>query len=111
MPRRRVRPLHLVAFAGFFLVELVLANLRVARDVVSPGLRLQAAIVRFPTAARTPFELATLASTISMTPGSLCLEVDAERGELLLHTLYAPDRDQFLADVARTERMLLRALR
>jgi multicomponent Na+:H+ antiporter subunit E len=102
---------HAVAFIGFFLYELVLANLRVAYEVVTPTHRMTAGIVRVQTNTRTDFELTSLANSITMTPGTLSLEVDSETHDLYVHTLFLTSREAFLADIARMERLLLKALR
>lgn len=104
-------PLRLVRSLLRFLLEVVVANLRVAREVATPGFSMQAAIIAVPTRTRTRAELVTLANAISLTPGTLTLEADEERGTLYVHTLYAPSREEFLADVARLEDVVLDAMR
>lgn len=102
---------HVVVFVGFFLYELVLANLRVAYEVVTPTHHMRAAIVRVRTNTRTDLELTSLANAITMTPGTLSLEVDPETNDLYVHTLFLDSRDEFLADLAQMERLLLKAMR
>lgn len=102
---------YAVIFAFVFLYELVLANLRVAWEAVTPGYSMQAGIVRVPTDCQTEWEMMFLANTLTMTPGTLSLEVDTTTRDLYVHTLYVTDRDQFIADVHSIERVLLRALR
>lgn len=102
---------HAVVFVGFFLYELVLANVRVAYEVLTPTHHMRAAIVRVTTNTRTDLELTSLANAITMTPGTLSLEVDSEAHTLYVHTLFLNSRDEFLADVARMERLLLKAMR
>lgn len=110
--RALTRPFRIVGFALYFLRELVVANLRVARDVLSPGMpNLRAGIVRFPTRTRPGWERTTLANAITMTPGTLTLEVDDAHDALYVHTLYAEDREAFTASLQAMEHHLLRALR
>jgi multicomponent Na+:H+ antiporter subunit E len=104
-------PLRLVRFAGFFLWQLVAANLRLAREVATPGLRVSAAITEVPTRCRTPLELVLFANAITLTPGTITLEADEERMVLYVHGMFVPDRDGFLASLARMEDELLRAAR
>lgn len=102
---------HLAWFGVIFLRELVLANVKVAREVVTPGFQMQAGIVRVPTDCRTDLEMLLFANTITMTPGTLSLEVDTDTRDLYVHTLYVTSRDTFVADMRRIERVLLKALR
>lgn len=102
---------HIVFALAFFIYELVWANARLAWDVVTPGLPSTAGIILFPTDARTPVEYFLVANAISMTPGTLTLEIDADEHHLFVHTLYADDREKFLAQIRGLERVLLRAVR
>ena len=104
-------PLRLVASLLRFLLEIVRANLRVAYEVATPGFRMQPAIMAVPTRARGSVELVLLANAVSLTPGTLTLEVDEQRRVLYVHTLYAPTRDEFLAGIMRLEDILLDATR
>jgi len=102
---------YLLWFVVVFLYELAVANARLAWDVLTPGLPLTPAIVRVPTNTRTDLEMLLLANTITMTPGTLSLEVDHHRRDLYVHTLYYEDRERFIADIQKLERVLLKALR
>src|SRR5687768_16492855 len=62
-------------FAGFFLWELVLANLRVARDVAAPGYDLTPGIIQLPLDVSSDAEVLLLAALINLTPGSVALDV------------------------------------
>lgn len=101
----------MAAFLLFFLWELVLANLRVAVEVLTPGFSMTPGIIRVPTSTESEWELMLLANAISMTPGTLSLDVSDDGRDLFVHTLYATSRDEFLEQIARMERVLLRATR
>jgi multicomponent Na+:H+ antiporter subunit E len=108
LPRRLP---HIVWFMLVFVRELVVANARVAWEIVTPGLRLEPGIVRVPTDCRTDLETMLLANTITMTPGTLSLEVDTDTRDLYVHSLYVQDREAFIADIHALERVLLKAMR
>lgn len=111
MTRRLTQPLRILRFLYVFLVELVVANARVAWEIVTPGLSLRPAIVRVPTRTRNAWERTLLANTITMTPGTLTLEVDETSGDLYVHCLYVNDRESFRAEIAKLEDVLLEAMR
>ncbi len=106
-PAPALWPLRIVRSLVIFLVELVKANLRVALEVLTPGFRMTAGIVRVPTRARTPLELVLLANAISLTPGTLTLEVDEQDRVLYVHGLYVTSRSEFLRGIARIEDLVL----
>lgn len=99
-----------LAFAALFVRELVIANAIVAYEVLTPGLRLEPGIVAVPTSCTTDIQMMMLANTLTMTPGTLSVEVDTETRELYVHGLYVRSRESFVADVHRIERVLLRGL-
>ena len=100
-------PLRLVRALARVRVELIKANLRVASEVATPGVSMQAAILAVPTRARNLLEAVLLANAVSLTPGTLTLEVDEERRILFVHALYAPTREAVLADIRRLEDLIL----
>lgn len=111
MLHRLLQPVRIVWALLYFLYELVLANARLAWDVATPGIPEHRAIIRVDTDARTSAEVWIVACAISMTPGTLTLEADRERGQLYIHTLYGEDRDAFVRQIAAFERVLLGAVR
>jgi multicomponent Na+:H+ antiporter subunit E len=100
-------PLRFVRSMLLFLLELIKANLRVAYEVLTPGFSMRAAIIEVPTRTRSSLEAVLLANAISLTPGTLTLEVDEDTRTLYVHALYVPSREEFLADIARLEDLLL----
>ena len=81
----------LLAFAGHFLVDLVRSSLQVAVLVVRPRLRLRQAIVAVPVPGASDTLLTLLADAISLTPGTLTLEVDRPRSTLYVHVIDVGD--------------------
>ncbi|MBS3941614.1 MAG: Na+/H+ antiporter subunit E [Actinobacteria bacterium] len=102
---------HIVWALLVFLWALAMSNVRVAWEILTPGFSMTPAIIRVPTATRGGWETTLLANMITMTPGTLSLEVDEDTHDLYVHTLYYTSREAFLADIARLERTLLKATR
>jgi multicomponent Na+:H+ antiporter subunit E len=88
-----------VGFAGFFLWELVLANLRVARDVAAPHYRLTPGIVQLPLDVSSDAEILLLAALINLTPGSVALDVSADRRLMYVHVMYVRTPDAARAEI------------
>jgi len=70
----RVRPVAVVRLGLWFVGALVVANLRVAREVVRPRLRLDQGLVAVPLRATSMLVTAFVANAISLTPGTLTVE-------------------------------------
>ncbi|MCG7963956.1 MAG: Na+/H+ antiporter subunit E [Candidatus Thiodiazotropha taylori] len=80
--------LPLLRYLGTFIVALVQANLDMARRVLSPSLPLQPAVVEVETNLKSPLGRLILANSITLTPGTLTVDVQDE--VLLVHWVDAP---------------------
>lgn len=89
-------------------LDILVANLAVARRVLGPLDRLRPAFVEVPLALRDPFAATLLGSIVSLTPGTVSIDVDRTRWVLSLHALDAPDPQALIAAIkARYEAPLL----
>ncbi len=99
-------------FVLFFLWELLLANFRVAYDVITPRLYMRPGVVAIPLDAKTDAEITLLANLITMTPGSLSLDVSDDRRVLYVHGMFVGDVEQFRRSIKDgLERRVLELLR
>lgn len=102
----------LIGFVFFFLYELTKANLEVAYDVITPKFHMKPGIVRIPLDAQTDTEITLLANLISLTPGSLSLDVSADRKVLYVHAMYISDKEAYIRNIKNGfEKRLLSILR
>lgn len=101
-----------VAFIFFFLYELIKANLQVAYEVMTPKFNMSPGIVKVPLDAETDLEISFLANLISLTPGTLSLDVSDDKKVLYVHSMYIKDRENFIAGIKNGfEKRLLEILR
>jgi multicomponent Na+:H+ antiporter subunit E len=100
------------SFALFFLWELVLANLRVAYDVITPGFRMRPGVIAIPLDVKTDEEITMLANLITLTPGTLSLDVSADRKVLYIHAMYIDEVESVRRDIKEGfERRVMELLR
>ena len=76
-----------------FLRELAVSSLTVARIVVAPSLDIRPAVVEYPLDVKTQREITALANLISLTPGTLSLDVSADRRHLYIHSMSVDTED------------------
>lgn len=88
-----------LSFLAFYLRELVLANLRVAQVVIHPRPRILPGVVAIPLDVRSDAEITLLANLITLTPGTLSLDVSSDRKVLYVHGMDIPDREEFRRSV------------
>ncbi len=77
----------------FFLRDLVVSSVRVAIDVVKPSFTMQSGVVGIPLDVQTDFEITLLANMISLTPGTLSLDVSKDGKTLYIHAMYIDNGD------------------
>lgn len=100
-----------VRFVGFFIVELIKSNLRVAHDVLTRTHYMRPAVIAFPLDAKTDGEITILANLISLTPGTLSLDVSTDREVLYIHVMYLDDEAEVQAGIKYLESRVLELLR
>jgi multicomponent Na+:H+ antiporter subunit E len=68
-------------------VEVVKANLDVARVILHPRLPIEPRLFRIPSTQRTPLGRVIYANSITLTPGTVTVDVDERDGTMLIHSL------------------------
>ncbi len=76
---------RLMGFWGWLGAEIVRSSIAVARHVLSPALKVEPRSVRLDVSHLEPVDQALLGNSITLTPGTLTLDVD--QGQLLVHAL------------------------
>ncbi len=105
----RFRPLWSLRFLVYFVVKLVEASAVVAWEVVTPRNRINEGIVAVPVTGASDVLVSLVANVISLTPGTLTIEVGTDPHILYVHVLHLHDIDAVRRDVTRLERLVLRA--
>lgn len=85
------RPLRLLRFGLMVVGDILIANLQVARLILGSSAQLRPAFVHMPLDLEDDFAITLLASTISLTPGTVSADVSVDRRTLLIHTLDVDD--------------------
>lgn len=97
---------------GYFLVELVRSNLRVLWDVVTPGHISRPGIVGIPLSAESDLELLLVANLISLTPGTLSIDLAEDHRTLFVHVMFLDDPEGFRKEIKNgLERLVLEVTR
>ena len=95
-----------------FIYELVLSATRVAILVTRRDMNLKPGIIAYPLKVDRDMEITLLANLITLTPGTLSVDVSADHKTLYIHALDCSDPDGIRADIADGfERKILEAFR
>lgn len=98
----------LVRFLLYFVRILIIANVQVAWEIITPGYHMTPGIIRYPVAGMTPTQITTLANCITLTPGTIAAEIDKAGETLYIHGMYLGDRDKAMAGINELRDRLLR---
>jgi multicomponent Na+:H+ antiporter subunit E len=98
-------------FAVFFIKELIVANVRVAYDVITPVWYMKPGVIGYELEAKTDIEITLVANLISLTPGTLSLDVSDDRRVLYIHAMFMADEAELRESLHELERRILEVLR
>jgi multicomponent Na+:H+ antiporter subunit E len=94
-----LKALAVLGFAWFFIKELVVANIRMARFTLGPTRNITAGIVAVPLEEMSDMEITILANLITLTPGTMSVDVATDRRCLYVHCMDASDPEAIRADI------------
>ena len=101
-----------INLAGYFLKELIISNLRVLWDVITPRPKNRPGIIGIPLTAKTDLEIFIVASLISLTPGTLSLDLSEDHKTLFVHVMFLDDVEKARAEIKNgLERRILEVMR
>ncbi|MEE9274554.1 MAG: Na+/H+ antiporter subunit E [bacterium] len=92
---------YTVLFVASFIREMVIANFQVLRIVLSPRLRIRPGILAFRTRLKTPLGVTVLANSITLTPGTLSVDISEDSTTIFVHTLDIAHPDEVREAIRR----------
>ena len=84
----------LIGFIAFFIGELIKANLRVTWEVLTLRHHMRPGVIAVPLDLETDAQILLLTTLITLTPGTLSLDVSGDRKTLYIHAMFIRDREQ-----------------
>lgn len=92
-------PLVLFKFLGTVLWDILIANLMVSKLILGPNNNLKPAFFNIELDIQNPLGISFLANTISLTPGTVSCDLNADGNSLLVHALHAEDIDSIIEQI------------
>ena len=96
--KKLLKSFRLLIYIPWELWQIVLANIDVAYRVLHPKMPIDPRIMEFETSLRGDFSLLTLANSITLTPGTITILVEPERGKFWVHAIAKVPADALLVD-------------
>lgn len=88
-----------IGFFFFFLYEILKANWQVAYEVMTLNLHMKPGIVKIELEAKTDLEITLLSNMISLTPGTLVVDISDDRKVMYVHGMYLEDKAKFIESI------------
>jgi multicomponent Na+:H+ antiporter subunit E len=111
-PARRliVRPLALARLAADILRELVVSNVFMTREILTPERRLSSGVVRCPMRTDSPRVLSTVANIVALSPGTMAVDSTDGPPVMFVHVLTEGELHDVRRRVARLEQLVVEAI-
>lgn len=107
----RIRPLRLARFVVYFAIKLVEATAVVAWEVLTPSIhRVNEGIVAIPLGHASNVTVTVVANSITLTPGTLVVDIGTNPTTLYVHVLHLHSIDAVRRSVLHLEWLLVRAV-
>lgn len=103
------RPLAAFRLFVVFSWELIRASALLAWEVVTPKMRVSAAVISVQLVSSLAGSMTTVANLVSLTPGTVTLDVDQESRTLFIHVLHLRSVEEARRSVLRLERLVVDA--
>jgi multicomponent Na+:H+ antiporter subunit E len=94
--------IRLIPFLGWLVYQIILANIQVARIVINPKMPIRPGIIKFRSNLKSDVAQATLANSITLTPGTMTLDIVG--GDFYIHCLAIKDEEKLLEEERGFER-------
>jgi len=83
--------LKVLRYLMIFLKEMIVANIDVVKIVLSPKLKMTPGIIAYKMDVKTDAGITLLANSITLTPGTLSVDISEDRKTLYIHALHIED--------------------
>ncbi len=89
----------IILFFLHFFVDMIRANLEVAKEIITPELNMTPGVIAYEHSLKTDFEITMLTNLIALTPGTMVLKISEDKKTLYIHGLYLKDREKFVQKI------------
>ncbi|MEK5147848.1 MAG: Na+/H+ antiporter subunit E [Psychrobacillus psychrotolerans] len=91
-----------VKLTSLFLKELVMSNFSVLKLIIQPTMPIRPAIFAMPTVLEQDWEITLLSSLITLTPGTVVIDISDDNKTLYIHSLDFEDIDEAIDSIRNT---------
>jgi multicomponent Na+:H+ antiporter subunit E len=89
----------IILFIGFYIWSVIKANLFLAWDVLTPKMLMNPGIIDLKLDLNSRSSVFLFSNLVSMTPGTLVIDLDPEKNEASIHVLYLTNEKKIRAEL------------
>ena len=109
-PHGRVHVLALGRFVGYVLVQLVISNILVAREILSRRSRIRTGVIAYHVQHPSDLVLTLIPNVIALSPGTMAVDATHDPATIYVHFLLLSDVDEARLRIARLESLIVAAV-
>ncbi|HSW67218.1 MAG TPA: Na+/H+ antiporter subunit E, partial [Bacteroidales bacterium] len=103
---------RMLDFLATFIWQIVAGGVKIAWDIATPRHYMKPGIIAFPLSAKTDIEITLLANIITLTPGTMSIDVSGDRKILYVYAVYINNEQKLIDSIKNSlEKKLLEAIR
>lgn len=109
-PATIYRPFKVVEYFVLLLIDILISNLNIAAIILMPSRKIKPALIEYPLDIVGEVPITVLASTISLTPGTITAEIRRDGRALLIHALNVHDTEKLIQSIKQRYEMRLKEI-
>lgn len=102
---------YIPEFLVFYIYTLIQTNFQVAKIILSPQIKTSAEIVEFSVEVQSSAGLLLLSNLVSMTPGTLSVDISSDKKTLLVHALIINKNQDTIESINSLQKRILRLIK
>lgn len=95
-----------LGFIAYYLVKLVEANFIIAWDIITPKLKIQPDFISIDLDLEKDHAILLFSNLVSMTPGTLSADINENKSKMLVHILYAQQKEQIMDELLHVQQKI-----
>lgn len=102
------RTYYTIEFIVFYLIKLVQSNIYIAYDILTPKMHTNPCLLKVPLIINSNLGLLLFSNLLSMTPGTLSIDITDDKKFIWVHVLYKKSEDEMLAEIQKIQEKIIR---
>lgn len=105
-----IKTIYFIEFILFYLKRLIKSNIAVAYEILTPDFHMKPAIIEVTIGIKNDYEILAMTNLISLTPGTLTLDISDDKKKIYIHSMFVHDVEEFINDIEQLEKNIHKLL-